>query len=494
MPSLLACDLGAESGRVIAARIQDGRISFEEIHRFPTGGTRIGDSFRWNIIGIFEHIRTGLSKAAKAGYSDAVGVSVDSWGVDYVWFREGQPLLSLPYHYRDSRTDPTFKEVRSRLGDARIYNATGNQFMPLNSLYQFADDAVRLPEILSHPGSRWLNIADYLNYLLSGVARAEESLASTTQIFDPNARFWSLDLTDAIRLPRNTLPSVVASGSRLGPLTDENRNLTGLRSAEVIASCSHDTAAAVAAVPTEGGEDWAYLSSGTWSLLGLELPKPLISEEVLQANFTNEIGFGGSIRFLKVIAGLWILQETRRDLDSKGSTLDYHALNEAAAVAPSLRSLINPNDPRFLKPGDMISKICAYCSETGQPLPETPGQLTRCILESLALFYDTVVNDLERLTSRTIRRIHIVGGGSRSDLLNQFTACATGRRVTAGPGEATALGNIAVQAIALGILPDLPAARAMIRGSSELVEYSPRETDSWSAARELFQKLTAAGA
>jgi rhamnulokinase len=361
--------------------------------------------------------------------------------------------------------------------------------MPLNSIYQFRSDTKLLPEILAHPDSRWLNIADYLLYQLCGVARAEESIASTTQIYDPTKRFWSLDLVDAIGLPRSTLPSIVPSGTVLGSLTDEKKEITGLTSAQVIASCSHDTAAAVAAVPAEGGDDWAYLSSGTWSLLGVELPKPIINRDVLAANYTNEVGYGGSIRFLHNIVGLWILQETRRDLERKGTQLDYAALNEAAAAVPPLRSIIHPNDARFLRPGDMVSKVQAFCRETDQPVPQTAGELTRCILDSLALLYGVVIDQIEGLTGRRIRKLHIVGGGSRSELLNQATADASGRLVIAGPGEATALGNIAVQALALGDIGNLEEARAIIRASSELKTYQPTADAAWSKARERFTKL-----
>jgi rhamnulokinase len=489
MSTYLASDLGAESGRVIAGSLEKGRISITEMHRFPTGGTPLVVSLRWNIIGILEQIRTGLAKAAKSGFQDARGVSVDSWGVDYVWFREGQPLLAQPYHYRDQRTDSTYAELLETLGRERIFNATGIQFMPLNSIYQFRSDTKLLPEILAHPDSRWLNIADYLLYQLSGVARAEESIASTTQIYDPTKRFWSLDLVDAIGLPRSTLPSIVPSGTVLGSLTDEKKEITGLTNAQVIASCSHDTAAAVAAVPAEGGDDWAYLSSGTWSLLGVELPKPIINRDVLAANYTNEVGYGGSIRFLHNIVGLWILQETRRDLERKGTQLDYAALNEAAAAVPPLRSIIHPNDARFLRPGDMVSKVQAFCRETDQPVPQTPGELTRCILDSLALLYGVVIDQIEGLTGRRIRKLHIVGGGSRSELLNQATADASGRLVIAGPGEATALGNIAVQALALGDIGNLEEARAIIRASSELKTYQPTADAAWSKARERFTKL-----
>lgn len=489
MTDLIASDLGAESGRVIAGRFDSGRIQLHELHRFPTGVTRLGGSLRWNIVGILEHIRTGLRAAAKSGFQHARGFSVDSWGVDYAWFSKGQPLLAQPYHYRDPRTDSTYSELLGSIGKQRIFSHTGIQFMALNSLYQFRSDVLHSPELLQMPEARWLNIADYLHLQFCGVARAEESLASTTQLYDPQRRFWSMDLVDAIGLPRSTLPSIVPSGTRLGALTPEAMELTGLNQVEVIASCSHDTGAAVASVPTLGGSDWAYLSSGTWSLLGVELQQPLLTPAVLAANYTNEVGVGGSIRFLKNIAGLWILQETRRDLQSRNVDLDYAALNLAAEQAPALRSLIHPNDPRFLKPGGMITKIEDFCRETGQPIPQTPGELTRCILESLALLYSVVLTELEALTGRSLSTVHIVGGGSRSVFLNQCTANASGRRVIAGPTEATALGNLAVQGIALGLFGSLSEARACIHASSELATFQPASQPAWSEALTRFRSL-----
>jgi rhamnulokinase len=361
--------------------------------------------------------------------------------------------------------------------------------MALNSLYQFADDVHRIPDVVRLPQARWLNIADYLLYQLSGEARAEESLASTTQLYDPRKRFWSMDLVDAIGLPRNTLPSIVPSGSILGSVTAETAEVTGLRDTRVVASCSHDTAAAIAAVPAEEAEDWAYLSSGTWSLLGLELPGPLMSEQARLANYTNEVGYGGTTRFLKNIVGLWILQEVKRDLDARGQGLDYAALNEAASAAEPTKCLIHPADPRFLRPGEMIQKIQDFCASAGQPIPTTPGELTRCVLDSLALYYAQVVDELENLSHRSIRRIHIVGGGSRSDLLNRATAEATGRVVLAGPSEATALGNILVQALALGQFASLPECRSLVRRSFQPVSYEPRGGALWSNARQRFAAL-----
>jgi rhamnulokinase len=483
----IACDLGAESGRVILGTLEGGRLALEEIHRFPTGAARIRGSLRWDLLRIFEELKAGLRKVAAKNLPVA-GVSVDSWGVDYVLFNARQPMLALPHHYRDARTDRTFPEAIKKAGRERIFAETGIQFMALNTLYQLIAEVEENPDLVGI-ADQFLNIADYLNYLFSGTARAERSLASTTQIFNPRTGQWSAGLMHEFNIPAKIFPQIVSSGTKLGPLLPELREETGLPAVEVIASCSHDTGSAVAAVPAEG-DDWAYLSCGTWSLIGVELPSPLINDSTREANFTNEAGFGGTTRFLKNIVGLWILQESRREWSRRGQTLAYAELDRHAAEAEPLRSLINPNAARFAKPEDMPGKIAAYCLETGQPAPETPGQFARCILESLALLYRHSLDELERLTGRRIARLHIVGGGSQSALLNQFAANATGRVVHAGPVEATAIGNVLIQAVALGDLASIDALRKVVRDSFPIQTHEPQGRAEWQNAIEHFAKLS----
>jgi rhamnulokinase len=336
-----------------------------------------------------------------------------------------------------------------------------------------------------------LMVADWFHWLLCGRRANEETNASTTQLYDPQRRTWAWPLIERLDLPRALFSTeIVRAGTQLGALTPEVASLTGLpASTPVIAGCTHDTASAVAAVPAEEGEDWAYLSSGTWSLLGVELAAPLLSAEARRGNFTNELGYGGSVRFLRNIIGLWVLQEARRQWERTGQKFDYEQLCAQAAQAPALGALIQPDEPRFLPPGDMPTRIQDYCRETAQPTPRTPGEVIRCILESLALLYAQHLEELERITERTIRILHIVGGGSRNDLLNQFTANATGRTVLAGPVEATALGNVLVQAITLGHLPDLPSARQVVRANFPQKRYEPRDAAIWQAARERFARL-----
>ncbi len=482
----IACDLGAESGRVILGRLREGRIELEEIHRFPNGAVKIAGSLRWDILRIFDELKTGLRKVAARGLP-VRSLSVDSWGLDYVLTGAGQPMLSLPYTYRDARNDRPYAAALKSPGAAVIFAETGVQFLPINTLYQLIAERASSPKLLGM-ADRFLLIADYLHFLFSGVASAEESLASTTQLYNPVTRRWSERLAEIFALPMHLFPPLVAPGTRLGPLLPELAAETVLTDVQVIATCSHDTGAAVAAVPASG-EGWAYLSSGTWSLIGVELPQPLLDESALAHNFTNEAGFGGTTRFLRNIVGLWLLQECRRTWTLAGHRLDYETLTTEGRDAEPFRSLINPNDPRFLKPDAMPEKIAAYCRETGQPAPETPGQFTRCIYESLALLYRRTLAEIESVTGRRITRLHIVGGGTRSALLNQCAANAIGRTVLAGPVEATALGNVLIQAIALGQLASLAELRATVARSFSIAEYQPQDGEQWQEAFARFLVL-----
>ena len=474
----IACDLGAESGRVMLGTLDAGKLTLEEIHRFPNGPVVINGTWRWDVLRMFEELKTGLRKVAERGLK-IESLSTDSWGVDYVWLKDREPLLTAPYHYRDARTDGGFERAFAAVPAEEIFGETGIQFMTLNTLYQLHGEAGNRPWLLKS-ADQFLNIGDYFNYLFSGVAKAEQSLASTTQLYNPKKKKWSRPLLKKLGLPKKLFPAITPSGTVLGPVRPE----FGLTGAQVVASCSHDTGAAVAAVPA-AGKGWAYLSSGTWSLLGVETKKPLITDQSRQLNFTNEVGYGHSIRFLKNIIGLWILQECRRQWGKH----DYNELRHLAAQAAPLRSLINPNDERFGKPGNMPEKISAFCRETGQPVPTTPGEFTRCILESLALLYRRTLAQLEAITGQPVTTLHIVGGGSQNTLLNQFSANATGRTVIAGPAEATATGNILIQALALGQLPDLAELRQVVRNSFAVHTYQPQDAAVWAQAYERFDKF-----
>lgn len=479
----LACDLGAESGRLMLGSLADGRMTLEEIHRFPNTPIRVEGSLCWNIPTLFMELKVGLKKAA-ARRLPVASISADSWGVDYLLLDAQGKLMSPTFHYRDARSAQGVTKVKAAVDCPTIFDETGIQFMPLNTIYQLAAE----PSERLAGAAQMLMIADAFNFLLSGSARIEESNASTTQFYNPRTKQWSNKLLNALNLSERLFPPIVPSGTRLGQLRKELADETGLPQIDVIASCSHDTGAAVAAVPTSGG-DWAYLSSGTWSLMGVELPAPLINDACRDLNFTNEIGYGGSVRLLKNISGLWLVQECRRAWAAGGQDLDYATLSKLAAEARPFASFINPTDARFLAPPNMPEVIAGFCRETSQPAPATPGAFIRCALESLALLYRRTLRQIEQLTGRKIARLHIVGGGSQNKLLNHFTADALQIPVLAGPVEATAAGNVLIQAITLGHLDSLSAARQVVRNSFILTTVEPANPAVWDEAYRRFLKL-----
>lgn len=479
----LAIDLGAESGRVMLGSLSDGRLALEELHRFSNVPIRGESSLCWDIAKILAEVREGLKKAA-ARKVPIASVSADSWGVDYLLVDAAGEIMSPVFHYRDVRTARGVAAVRAAVDWPTAFEHTGIQFMPLNTVYQLAAESRERID----SAREMLMIADAVNFHLCGVGRVEESNASTTQLYDPRRRAWSGALMEKLGLPRDLFPQVVPSGTRLGRLKAALASETGLSEIEVLATCSHDTGAAVAAVPASG-EDWGYLSSGTWSLMGVELPAPLVTAECRELNFTNEIGFGGSIRLLKNISGLWLVQECRRAWAAEGGEFDYATLTDLAAEAKPFVSLIDPTDLRFLAPASMPEAIAGYCRETGQAVPDSPGAFVRCALESLALLYRQTRDQIETLTRRKIRRLHVVGGGSKNELLNQFTANALQIPVLAGPVEATAAGNVLIQAIGLGHLPSLEAARAVVRESMPMKMVQPQEAEAWEAATGVFRRI-----
>ena len=488
----LAIDLGAESGRVMLGTLWEGRLTLEELHRFANGAVVINGSRRWDLLHLYAEIVEGLRKAG-ARDLPIRSLSTDSWGVDYVLTKGSEPFLSAPYQYRDERTDGSYE----RLGEVtreEIYAATGIQFMTINTLCQLHMDLLQRPELLGF-ADRFLLIGDTINHLLGGEAVAEASLASTTQLYDPSSYNWAWPLIERLGLPKAIFPKVVPSGAVIGALTPELQSETRLGPVKVVATCSHDTGAAIAAVPASKEEGWAYLSSGTWSLLGVESKTPVLTEEARQLNFTNEVGYGGTIRLLKNIAGLWILQECMRFWRESGHDHTYTDLVNLSLEAPALISLINPGDPRFLRSGGttasggMPARIAEYCKETGQPVPQNVGTLSRCILESLSLLYRKTLGELEQLTDKPINRLHIVGGGTRNDLLNQCAANATGRPVITGPIEATAAGNILIQALACGSIASLEVARQIVARSFPQNSYTPQEAPVWDAAYARFLTL-----
>jgi rhamnulokinase len=479
----LACDLGADSGRLILGTLDHGKISLEELHRFPTGATKVSGALHWEFDRLLNELKAGLKKAAAKNLPIA-GISTDSWGVDYVLYDERGRVLSPVWCYRDSRTALGVETVNAKVGWPEVFSETGIQFMALNTIYQImTEPAERLAQAKSI-----LLIGDAFNYFCSGVARNEVSLASTTQLYNPVTKRWSEKLFAKLGLRENLFAPICPSGTKLGPLKANLAAEVGLPPVEVIATCSHDTGAAVAAVPASGG-NWAYLSSGTWSLMGVEAAQPVITEQSRKLGFTNEIGFGDSVRLLKNIVGLWLIQESRRHWNKGEKKYEFAELENLAAQAAPFMSLINPDDARFLSPDDMPKKIADFCRETGQPEPKDIGACVRCIYESLALFYRVTLRKLEKLTANKIEKLHIVGGGTKDATLNQFTANALQIPVLAGPTECAALGNILVQAIALGHVASHAAAREIVRHSFELKTFTPQNAEAWDAAAARFEKL-----
>lgn len=479
----LACDFGAETGRLICGRIDDHRLTLEELHRFPNTPIRAAGSIHWNLDSLYEGLLAGLKKAA-AYRLPFQSISCDSWGVDYLLLDANGAVIPPTFHYRDPRTGIGMKRVLAKTNWPAIFAETGVQLMPINTLFQLAaEEPARLAK-----AKTILGIGDGFNYLLGGRPVVEVSMASTFQLYNPQTRDWSHKLCESAGLPIGIFPEVVASGTTIGRLSDKAQQASGLGRLRIVAGCSHDTGSAVAAVPAEEA-NWAYLSSGTWSLLGVELPAPILTNACRDLNFTNEIGCNGTTRLLKNISGLWLLQESRRIWADGGQKSDYAELAGLASQAPPFQSLVNPADPRFASPADMTEAIRAFCRETDQPPPKTPGSVTRCILESLALLYRKTVKELESVINRPVKILHIVGGGSKNRLLNQLTANAVQRPVIAGPAEATAAGNIAVQALAAGDLSSLTAIRKLVRESSELERYQPEQAAEWTAAAARFAQL-----
>ncbi len=481
----LAIDLGAESGRVIAGRWNGRRIRIDEIHRFPNGPVYLGETMRWDILRLWGEIQAGLAMAAKRFGRRIVSVGADTWGVDFVLLSRRDELLGLPYHYRDARTNGAMRRAFRVVPRQEIFAQTGLQFMQLNTLYQLLEFKRGNPELLEQADCL-LMMADFFHWALSGARVVEFTNGSTTQCLNPVTRCWAGELLDRFELPRRIFPKIVPPGSALGTLRESVAARTGLGRIKVVAPPTHDTASAVAAVPTAstGRPNWAYLSSGTWSLMGAEIQQASLSPRTLALNLTNEGGVDGTYRLLKNIMGLWLIQQCKRSFDRAGKAHSYAELEQLAAAARPLRSFVNPDDPRFLNPPDMPKAIQSFCRESGQPVPRSIGELVRCARESLALRYRHVLASLEEITGETAEAIHIVGGGSKDRLLNQMTADACRRPVIAGPVEATALGNLLMQARADGELGSLAELRATVRASVEVTRFEPVAPEAWDAAAE----------
>jgi rhamnulokinase len=484
----IAIDLGAESGRVIGGQFDGERLSVNDVHRFASAPVRLPDGLHTDVLRIWTEIKAGMTHVVSRANGGMDGVGVDTWGVDFALLDRQGGLLSNPYHYRDSMTDGMLEETFQRVSRAEIFEQTGVQFMQINSIYQLLALQKRQSPLLD-AAATLLWIPDLFNYWLSGRQISEFSIASTSQCYDPRRENWAIPLLEKLKLPTHIFLPVVQPGTVVGDLDPLIATEIGLKNTiPVITPGGHDTALAVAAVPARG-KDFVYLSSGTWSLMGAELTAPCITDQSLAGNFTNEGGVCRTFRFLKNITGLWVLQECRRTWVQRGEELSYTELTGLAKEAAPLRSLIDVDDVSFAKPGDMPARILAFCQRTGQPAPESTGAIVRCVLESLALKYRQVLEVLEQTLGRRLEPLHIVGGGTQNQLLNQFAANATGRQVVAGPVEATAIGSMMMQAMALGHIRSLAEGREIVRRSFEVVPYEPQDTAAWEQAYRRYTAL-----
>jgi rhamnulokinase len=478
----LAFDFGAESGRAILAHLHSGVVTIDEVHRFPNDPVEYGGSLQWDLPRLWFETRAALSAVED---TDLAGIGVDSWGVDYALVGERGELVQNPYHYRDPRNITAMEEVLRLISKEEIYEATGIQLMPINTLNQLYAAARHTPRLLE-AAERLLMIPDLFNYWLTGNAVCEFTNATTTQLISPVSRTWATPLMERLGIPTKLCSPIVEPGSVIGGLLPGISNYQALEGTCVVACASHDTASAVAAITARG--DTAFISSGTWSLVGIETEEPVMTPKALRLNFSNEGGVCRTTRLLKNVMGLWMLQCCRRSWADLGRKFAYGELMEAAGREPGFRHLVDPDDASFARPDDMPQAIDRFCRKTGQPSPTTPAAYARTILDSLALKYRLVLGNLESLTGRRLTQVRVIGGGSKNRLLNQFTADATGKRVLAGPAEATALGNIAVQMIATGAVTSLEEARAIIDRSFPTEVFEPHDPDRWDREAQRFQQ------
>jgi rhamnulokinase len=479
MHKFLAFDLGASSGRGIIGTLENDKISLKEVHRFYNGMTRILGSSYWDIFRLYEEIKTGMVKATQMKEIPET-IGFDTWGVDYALLDKDGQFLGMPYAYRDERTDGAMEEFFKILPADRIYEMTGIQFMQLNTLFQlYAAKRDRLSVMdLAHD---LLFVPDIFNYLLTGVKKSEFSFATTTQLYNPREQKWEKELFDALGISVDIMQEIVSSGTVVGKLTPEIMEETHMPEVEIIASVSHDTGAAIASIPAKDS-NFAYISSGTWSLMGIESEVPIITERSRELNFTNEGGVDHTFRVLKNIMGLWLIQECRKEWLREGKDYSFPELVEMAATEQAFEFIINPDDKSFLNPANMPQTIADYCKKNNLKVPQTAGQFARCIFDSLALKYRQTLEGLKEISGKRIEIIHIIGGGSQNQLLCQLTANATGLPVVAGPAEGTALGNIMVQAQAKGYVNGLTQIREVIKNSFEFKEYIPSDTEKWEEA------------
>ncbi len=487
----LAVDLGASSGRVIAGVVEDGKLTLDAVHRFGNEPVRVHDSLQWDVLGLWREIQTGLRIAA-AKYPSSASVGVDTWGVDYVLIDSADQFAGSVFNHRDRRTQGMIDVATQTMSRDEIFQATGLQFMELNTLFQLLA-AKRSGDPALIVADKFLMIGDFFHWLLSGVKTNEATNASTTQMADPRTAQWHDGLISNFGLPRKLFLPTTPPGTVIGPVQPSVAAVTGLHDVPVVLPATHDTASAVLAVPADefapAKPNWCYISSGTWSLMGVELASPRVTAKVAELNFTNEGGVGGSTRLLKNIGGLWIFNQIRASMIRRGKEVSFDDMVAQAKAAPATGLLIDPDAPDFVAPDDMVDAIVAYAAKTGQPAPSSEGVIYRAALETLALRYRVCLGMLETIVDGRIDTIHIVGGGSVNAMLCQMTADACGRMVVAGPVEATAVGNVLMQMIGLGKLKSFDEARALVRASFQPTTYVPQNHDAWAEPASRFAAL-----
>ncbi|MFC4599258.1 rhamnulokinase [Cohnella hongkongensis] len=486
--AVLAFDMGASSGRALVGRLAEsegGRRVLEvaEVHRFPNHAIQVGKHLHWDTLRLLHEMKKSIRFAFQQGYEPAT-FGIDTWGVDFGLLDANGELLGNPYHYRDPHTDGLIEEVSARIGQRELFEQSGLQFMPFNTLYQlYAMVKAASPKL--EVAKTLLLTPDLLAYLLTGVKSCEFTMATTTQLFHPVNRSWNAELMKRLGIPPHLFLEPVQPGTIIGPLTPEVREELGVPALQAVAVGTHDTESAIAAVPA-GDEPFAFLVCGTWSLLGTEMTGPLLTPETMELEFSNEGGVGGTYQLLKNIMGLWLLQECKREWDEQGKEIGFPELVRLAEQAEPFRSLVHPDDPRFFSPGGMADKIRSFCAETSQPIPHSEGEIARCILESLALRYRQALEQAEKLTDRAYGGLHMVGGGIQNELLCRLTANAIGKPVWAGPVEASAIGNMLMQLVALGECKDLREARELVAASFPVDVYEPDRDERWAKAYETF--------
>ncbi|MBN2578233.1 MAG: rhamnulokinase [Pirellulales bacterium] len=490
----LAIDIGASSGRHVLGFFDGSKIRLEEVYRFDNAPVEVLGRMHWDLLGQWTHVRQGLAAAGVKTRGQVVSAGVDTWGVDFGLLGRGDELLGNPYHYRDARTNGIFEKAFARVPREEIFRLTGLQFMQFNTLFQLY--AMKLQDSpLLEAAETMLMMPDLFHWLMTGVKCNEMTEASTSQFYNPLTGDWATDLLKQFDLPVRILGRLTQPGTSLGALQKHLADETGLAETQVVLPGTHDTASAVLAVPAASRPgatpDWCYVSLGTWALMGVEAPRPVVNDRVLELNFTNEGGVGGTTRLLKNIAGLWLVQECRRAWNAAGGNFSWEDLNRLSAAAKPLQSFVNPDAHELLAPRDMPEAICAFCRRAGQPVPDDRGAILRCALESIALKFRQVLGWCEELNGGRVETIHIVGGGTQNRQFCQMAADACGRRVMAGPIEATATGNLMMQAVAAGDVADIAQAREVVRRSFTVEEYAPQNPAAWDEAYARFQRVLA---